>query len=97
MAMSLVFVGSPSYGQSPSCYDPMEVPGTCLPWGYHDLTSVLGDTTAANRHLIVDLSRDGSTLAGFGLTPLETFRWRLGEGVRASMDQAPGSRTPSST
>jgi hypothetical protein len=61
---------------------PHEVPGTCLPWGYLDLTSELGDAAAASRHLIVDLSRDGSTLAGFALSPLETFRWRLGEGVR---------------
>jgi hypothetical protein len=94
MAMLLVFVGSPSYGQSPSCYDPMEVPGTCLPWGYTDLTSELGDASAASRHLIVDLSRDGSTLAGFALSPLKTFRWRLGEGVRVFDGSGAGISNP---
>jgi hypothetical protein len=94
MAMLLVFVGSPSYGQSPSCYDPMEVPGTCLPWGYLDLTSELGDAAAASRHLIVDLSRDGSTLAGFALSPLEAFRWRIGEGVRVFNGSGAGISNP---
>ena len=94
IAMSLIFVGSPSYGQSASCFDEMEVPGRCLPWGYLDLTSVLGDTTAANRHLIVDLSRDGSTLAGFGLSPLETFRWKPGEGIRVFNGSGAGISNP---
>jgi hypothetical protein len=94
MAMSLIFIGSPSYGQSPSCFDEMEVPGRCLPWGYHDLTSVLGDATAPNRHVIIDLSRDGSTLAGHGLSPQETFRWRLEEGVRIFDGSGAGISNP---
>ena len=92
IAMLLIFVGSPSYGQSPSCYDPMEVPGTCLPWGYTDLQQQMGS------HIATDISKDGSAVAtvnsppGFGLVELPHFRGQFDQADFSVSSYSTGDR-----
>ena len=72
IAMTLVMLGSPAYGQSPSCYDDMIVPGRCLPWGFTNLAPQL----APGGFLPTDFSRDGTTVTGHDEAGT-VFRWNL--------------------
>ncbi len=65
---------SPAFGQSPSCDDPVLGSGACLPWGTTIVPGLPGE--------ISGLSADGSVIVGATSDAVQTFRWKLGEGVK---------------
>lgn len=85
IALTLACVGVPIRAQttSPACDDLSRGSGACLPWGHIDLKSELGN------HVIADLSRDGSVVAGVNTSVTEVFQWKLGSGKKVFI--RPGS------
>src|SRR5262245_17916067 len=75
-SLTIVLLGQEAWAQSPSCFDSMETPGTCLPWGYTDLQQQIGSNRVA-----VDISKDGSALATVNNPGFGVARWRLDTGL----------------